>query len=415
VKVAYFSPLPPEPSGVADYSAHLLPALERRIEIKVARRGRRRHPRGCDLALYHIGNNAEAHDWIVEALHRSPGLVVLHDVVLHHLVAGMTLGRGDSGGYLEAMQLEGGTVGRLLAHGVIDGLLPPLWTERPEEFPLTMAVVGPATGVVVHSQYALDRLRELGYEGRIWRIPHPSWPVAIPDRSPTREVVIGCFGHLNPAKRIPQLLEAFAALRRSVPGARLVLAGSSSSAVDVDGMIGRLALDGITRHEYVDEPELWRLIAGSDILVNLRSPTMGETSGMVVRALSLGKPLVVSDVGWFAELPDEVAAKVTVDEHEVETLEAVLGRLASDDALRSEMSAAAAEYARTEHDLERVADLYVAAIEEAAGMDDVEEVVLRDVARAAAETGLDSEAPGLGELGDRLRGAGLGRRRPRSP
>jgi len=79
------------------------------------------------------------------------------------------------------------------------------------------------------------------------------------------------------------------------------------------------------------------------------------------------------------------------------------------------MSAAAAEYARTEHDLERVADLYVAAIEEAAGMDDVEEVVLRDVARAAAETGLDSEAPGLGELGDRLRGAGLGRRRPRSP
>ena len=59
-------------------------------------------------------------------------------------------------------------------------------------------------------------------------------------------------------------------------------------------------------------------MAACDVLVNLRYPTMGETSGSVIRALSLGKPLVVSDVGWFRELPDDVVLKVPVDEYEVD-------------------------------------------------------------------------------------------------
>ena len=114
VKVAYYSPMPPERSGIADYSAHLLPALRERIDVEVVRRGRKRPVRGTDLALYHVGNNPDAHGWIVEALRRRPGVVVLHDFVLHHLVAGLTIGRRDGHGYLDAMEREGGVVGRLL-------------------------------------------------------------------------------------------------------------------------------------------------------------------------------------------------------------------------------------------------------------------------------------------------------------
>ena len=93
-------------------------------------------------------------------------------------------------------------------------------------------------------------------------------------------------------------------------------------------------------------------MAACDVHVNLRSPTMGETSGTAIRALALGKPLVVSDVGWFAELPDDVALKVPVDEHEVETLVAALELLASRPDVRAAMGAAALELARREHDLE---------------------------------------------------------------
>ena len=112
MKVAYYSPMPPERSGIADYSAHLLPALRERLDVVVAQR-RRRAPK-ADLALYHVGNNPDAHGWIVDALRKRPGVVVLHDFVLHHLVAGLTIGRRDGHGYLDAMEREGGVVGRLL-------------------------------------------------------------------------------------------------------------------------------------------------------------------------------------------------------------------------------------------------------------------------------------------------------------
>ncbi len=87
-------------------------------------------------------------------------------------------------------------------------------------------------------------------------------------------------------------------------------------------------------------------MAAADVHVNLRSPTMGETSGTAIRALTLGKPLVVSDVGWFAELPDDVALKVPVDAHEVDTLAAALELLAERPDVRERMGEASAR-ART--------------------------------------------------------------------
>ena len=88
------------------------------------------------------------------------------------------------------------------------------------------------------------------------------------------------------------------------------------------------------REAYVEEDRLWSLMAACDVCVNLRSPTMGETSGSVIRQLSLGKPVIVSDVGWFAELSDAVALKVPVDADEADSLYAALELLARDDRAR---------------------------------------------------------------------------------
>jgi glycosyltransferase involved in cell wall biosynthesis len=369
VKVAYFSPLPPEATGIADYSALLLPALAERVDVSVVPRGRTSPPPDADVCLYHIGNNPDAHAWIVEALRKCPGVVVLHEFVLHHLVAGLTLGRGDGDGYLGAMQREAGVPGRMLAHGVIDGLVAPLWEVRPEDFPLAGEVLEhaakPAAGIIAHSRYVASRVSAAGYEGRLWTIPHPAWPArsVVPEVLPGRPV-IGSFGVPNATKRLPQLLRAFARLRRSHPGASLHIAGGDAGWWrDVPASV---PADGVVWHGRVDEERLWRLMAGCDICVSLRAPTMGETSGIVIRALSLGKPLVVSDVGWFAELPDELALKVPADATEVELLTIALELLASDDDARAAMGRAAARYAAHEHDLGRVADLYTAALEEAA-------------------------------------------------
>jgi glycosyltransferase involved in cell wall biosynthesis len=408
VKVAYFSPLPPERSGIADYSALLLPALSERIDVTVAKRGKTKPPRGTDVALYHVGNNPEAHGWIVDALRRRPGIVVLHDFVLHHLVAGVTLGRGDVDGYLDAMQRDAGVIGRLLAHGVADQLLPPIWEERAADFPLTGVVLDRADGVICHSRFVERKLRDYGYAGPIAVVPMPAWPSVDPGESAVHErgsPVIGCLGYLNRPKRIPELLQAFDGLRERFPEALLVLGGSAAADMHLEE---RAVTGGVLRLEHLDEGDLWRHLAACDVVVSLRSPTMGETSGMVLRALSLGKPLVVSDVGWFSELPAEVAAKVPVDEHEVETLTRVLGLLAGDDGLRRRMGAAALAAARTEHELGHVADLYVGAIEEFGGGSNVRDAVARDVAKAAHEVGIDMNDPELSEVAARAREVGLG-------
>ncbi|HEX6761737.1 MAG TPA: glycosyltransferase [Gaiellaceae bacterium] len=390
MRVAYYSPLPPSRSGIADYSALLLPALRERVDVVVAEPGRAT-PR-ADIALYHVGNDPDAHAWIVDALAKRPGVVVLHEYVLHHLVAGMTIGRGDPRGYLDAMERELGVPGRLLALGVLDNLLPLLWETQPERFPLAGGVLDRAHGLIVHSRFVAERARAAGYDGRLWHVPHAAWPVGHvePDPGVRGDPLIGCFGFLNMNKRIPQLLEAFASLRRRRPAARLLLAGAAGERFDVGRRLERLGLtDGVDRLDYVPEERMWSLMAACDVLVNLRYPTMGETSGSVIRALSLGKALVVSDVGWFAELPDGVALKVPVDELEVPMLEAAIG-LAADH--RAELGTAASEHAAREHSLPRAADAYVAALEVAAGGDAVDDAVLHTIAEAASFVGHDDSA-----------------------
>ncbi|HEX5247040.1 MAG TPA: glycosyltransferase family 4 protein [Gaiellaceae bacterium] len=394
MRVSYFSPLPPSTSGIADYSALLLPALERLIDVDVVRPGRTRPVADADVALYHVGNDPDAHGWIVDALRRRPGVVVLHDFVIHHLVAGLTIGRHDGHAYLAAMEREAGVPGRLLGYGVLEGRVPPLWEVRPQEFPLAGEVLDRATGVIVHSRYVETLVREHGYSGPLHRIPHPAWPVP-PAAAETMagSPLVGSFGHINENKRMPQLLEAFAALRRTRHGARLLVVGSEAPGFDLAGRIERTGLDatGVIREPYVEEERLWSLMAACDAIVLLRAPTMGETSGAAIRALSLGKPLVVSDVGWFSELPDDVAIKIPVGgEEEVQALTAALRRLA-DPAAAAAMGEAARALVAREHDVGRVAERYVATLEEAAGGAAVREAVLQEVAAAAADVGADAE------------------------
>ena len=405
MNVAYYSPLPPSRSGIADYSALLLPALGERMDVVIAKPGRFRRLPSADVCLYHVGNDAEAHGWIVEALRRRPGIVVLHDFVLHHLVVGLTFGRGDMAAYLSAMEREAGLVGRLLAYAVLDNKIPPLWETRPEDFPMAGEVLQFATGVIVHSKYVEERAAALGFEGPIRRIPHPAWPApAVEPAAVDGDPVYGCFGNLTDGKRVPELLRAFEGVRARHPHARLLLVGAASVRLQ------SLELpEGVVREEYVDEQRLWSLMVACDAIVSLRWPTMGETSGTAIRALGLGKPLVVSDVGWFSELPDDVALKVPVDEDEVDTLQAALELLAAQEQVRRAMGEAAAELARREHDLERVAELYAAALEQAAGGATVAESVLREVSQAAAEVGIDADAPEAAELARRLAEVELGR------
>jgi len=255
--------------------------------VAIARPGKRAP--SADVCLYQIGNDPDAHGWIVDALRERPGVVVLHELVLHHLVAGITIGRGNGRAYMEAMERDYGVPGRLLALGVLDNLLPLIWETQPERFPLTGTVLNLARGLIVHSHYVERGVREARYDGPLWRIPHAAWPggeKVVPAEGLEGDPLVGCFGHMNMNKRIPELLEAFTLLRRQRPGAKLLLVGEATERFDLDRRLERLGIggDSLIREGYVSEERFESLMAACDVLVNLRSPTMGETSGSVIRA-----------------------------------------------------------------------------------------------------------------------------------
>jgi hypothetical protein len=95
-----------------------------------------------------------------------------------------------------------------------------------------------------------------------------------------------------------------------------------------------------------------------DVAVNLRHPTAGETSGTVIRLLGTGKPLIVNDTGSFAEIPDDAAAKVPLDDSEEEVLLAYLRVLAADEPLRRRMGENARRHMEVHHSLAGSARAY---------------------------------------------------------
>ena len=410
MKVAYFSPMPPNTSGIADYSALLVPELAKLIDVEVISAPKRGMGKSCDVAVYHVGNNPDHHGWIVEALRERPGLVVLHEHVLHHLVAGMTIAVGDQDGYLRAMQRDAGVVGRLVAHGIIDGVVPPVWESRPMDFPLCGEILDLATGLIVHSQTVEDAARSRGYVGPIYRIPHPAWPKPEIAQDPALEGVtgpiFGAFGHLNTAKRAPQLVEAFAQVVMHEPEAKLLLVGSASEEIHIDARLVEIEQahpGSVIRLPYVEEDRLWNLIAGCDVCVCLRYPTMGETSGIAIRALVCGRPLLVSDVGWFSELSHDIAVQVPIGDGEVVGITQQMLELARDPQRRDAMSVAASWYAADDLAVAHVSEQYRRAIIDASGGAEVRDAVLREMAVAASGIGLEVSSAELAEIAQGIR------------
>lgn len=392
MRLAYFSPLPPARSGIADYSAELVPYLAEHVELELfvdegarvdeslaARfpvRGDRAFPAlwesgRYDAVLYHVGNNPDYHARTWAMLQRIPGIVVLHEAMLHHLVRGMTLAKGDLEGYVEEMRYAYGRTGEALARRSLDTGIPlDVWS-----YPLFERVVDASLGLIVHNDCTGDRVLASRPETRIVKIPHhlslreleglPGG--ASPEEAratlgiPSDAFVVASFGFITPAKRLDVALRAFARLRREVPHAVYLLVGEVSPHYDFAGILTASLPPGAPGVTVVGRTELDRFLLymlAADVTINLRYPSAGETSGTLIRLLGMGKPVIVSHTGAFGEIPDDCCAKIDLDETEEELLAAVLRRLATDEPLRRRMGENARRHMAAHHTLPGSAQAY---------------------------------------------------------
>jgi glycosyltransferase involved in cell wall biosynthesis len=384
MRLAYFSPLNPVQSGISDYSEELLPFLARGAEIDlyidkyrptspaIAEHFRvlpaRRFPAEArrapyDSPIYQMGNSP-AHAYIYDRLLQTPGVVVLHEFVLHHLRMWMALRRGRGRAYLQAMQATYGESGRQAAERVLMGQHP----DALFQFPLVEETLARATGVIVHSRYIAEQVRAVRPDVPLavvnMGVPLPPY---VPEAAARARLgldpdlfIVASLGHLNPYKRLNVALRAFKALAMQVPRSLFLLVGSRSPNYDVDRMIRMLGLgDRVRVIGFAPPAQFADYLAASDVCVNLRYPTAGETSAALLRIMGGGKPVLVSRVGSFTELPDAAVAKVDVGGIEEELLLEDLLLLARRPDLRLAMGRAARRYIATEHTLEGAARSYL--------------------------------------------------------
>ncbi len=294
MKIAFYSPVPPAKTGVAHYASMVIPALREHAELDVNPGNRRP---ATDNAIYQLGNNPH-HEFVYREAVANPGVVVLHDIVLHHLIVEMTLARGDAEGYVEAMRANHGEMGAAWARGRIIGLHDEIANFL---MPASIDVANRSRAVIVHNRWAAERLQSLGVRTPIHVVPHPHSPRIPNPESRIPNPVIGFFGFLTSAKRTEVVLEAFRMARSRDPRVTLLIVGEAAPNIRVPSG------EGITVTGYAEDldPYYDRV----DRLVNLRYPSAGETSGTLIRAFEAGKPVAVSDYAQFAELPDDCVVK----------------------------------------------------------------------------------------------------------
>jgi len=373
MRIALFSPLPPKRTGIARYTTFLSAALSEFAQVDLFDTevtpqtvssnlpvfDFAKDP-GCigklddyDGCLYHLGNNPFYHLEIYKILLRKPGIVVLHDTVLYYLIAGLNVG-----GRIKEFCVNYGA-DRLNEFWELVESCPGGDVFRyphPERYPFLKRVFDQATAIIVHSQISKEHIRQAGYKGPVHVIDLLSYErgTKLVNAEQLKselgieedDLVIGTFGFIGATKRLTALIEAIDRIGDSFKF-KLLVVGEGEDREFKEQILSRGLDHKVLRTGFISDDDFGRYLAVTDIVVNLRYPSMGETSATLIQAFSQAKPCIVTNHAWFSELPDDCVRKVTYDKGEVADLAKALLELAADPVAREQLGNRALAYLDT--------------------------------------------------------------------
>lgn len=389
-RLAYISPLPPEKSGISDYSAELLPELARHYEIEVIVAQKevsdswilancpvrdvawfRQNAHRFDRVMYHFGNS-DFHNHMFELLGEFPGVVVLHDFFLSSIVS-----------HMEFTGVKPHAWARALVHAHGWSALQSRYQAKDTgdvvwAYPCNLEVLQQALGVIVHSEYS-RRLAENWYgidAANDWSlIPHLRVPLIKTDRYAARQslglteedFVVCSFGLLGPIKLNHRLLSAWlASPLANDPYCRLVFVGQNHGgdygADLVRAIRGSAEASRIEITGWADAGLYRTWLAAADVGVQLRTLSRGETPGTVLDCMNHGLATIVNAHGSTADLPAD-AAWMLPDEFSDEQLIEALTTLWRDSDRRQTLGQRARDVIQLHHQPRRCAEQYAQAIE----------------------------------------------------
>ncbi len=387
MRIALWSPLPPTPSGIADYVAESLPLVARQAEVvavvedpatvdpETARRVAVVAPDDVppvDIDVYEIGNSP-SHGYVYRAAVERPGVAVLHEWVLHDLVLRETAGRGDPGRYLHEMRRSHGEAGLFVARQVLRGLggdvLPVL-------FPLNDRVLESSLGVVATTHFTADRVARRLPGRPVLHLPLHAPRASLVDRTdarralglPANALIVTAPGLATRAKGLDVAIRAVARVRREHPSVRLVVAGAREADLPLETWAAAAGIrDALVLTGHCSLADLELHLAAADVVLALRFPTRGEMSAVLLRALATGRPaLVTAGTPAAQEFPEGIVIPVDPGGREEAELAGWIDALALRPPLREAIGRAGAAFVRDRHDPGALAARLVAFLAEVA-------------------------------------------------
>ena len=393
LKLALLTPLPPAASGIALFSRRILPLLAKKFDITVfseniavdipndsafdilplERFELYPSKKDFDLVLYQIGSNKIHCGIYLSALLR-PGIAMLHEYVLHHLVKACTIGVNDYEAYTAEFAKYYGAEGEEMARLVHTGRAA---TE-------TMFFHYPFYGRIAERSRALVTTTE--YSKKIISAAYPSKKIysslicgcietSSADRNSARktlgigdEFIIGIFGLISAAKKTDLVLDVFKRLQSKYPGIRLLLAGGIDPYYDLDADIkARKIENGIIRTGRLSDEDYVRWLAAADVCINLRYPIGGESSSALIEMMDAGKTVILPEAGQFLEIPEDCAVHIPLGRDSRDALEAVIEEFIANPEELKTTGARAKAFAAERFSLERSASALIKTLEEIAG------------------------------------------------
>jgi len=387
LKIAYFSPLNPIKSGVSDYSEELLEYLGGygRIDLFIDdykptsswiyehfniynfRRIFENHGKNDhDVNIYHIGNN-DNHSYIYSVCQQYPGVVVLHEPMLHHFVFSQTVGNNRIRDYLRELDYCYKAERSQIVKVTLEERDENAWYD----YPLVDRIVDSSLGVIVHSEYARAKVLDVNPNARVKKILHHWAPQkADHERSPEliREILgfrpdeflIGSMGYINSSKRIDVFLRVMAKAKALGYPVKLLLVGKMLSGMDVPRWIEDLGLEqDVLVAGFVDTMTFGEYLNVPDMFVALRHPSAGETSGSVIKMMGAGKPVMLSNEYAFSEFPDDCCIKIPIGpDEEDQLLERLIYYIENPDERRA-LGERSKAYIMKQHDIQDAARGYI--------------------------------------------------------
>jgi glycosyltransferase involved in cell wall biosynthesis len=371
-RIAYFGPLNPIPSGISDYDEELLPLLRQHYDIDVFHNfvinrpnvyphsdfliRNRRNP--YDLNLYQLGN-ALIHEMMYGYLFQFPGAVVFHDLCLHHSRAKMLLQRGLFDEYRDEAKYahpEAPVVSELVATGMGSDLL--LYS-----FPFLKLVAQNSLAAGTHTDWGVSELQRFG-------ITAIKIPMAVSvdygkDISGTDVTTLASFGFVTPEKRISIVLRVLHELRLFYPKIQYKIVGEIAEHYDLHKEITELHLEDVVELKgRTTKDQFHQEMKNADVVINLRYPSAREMSATLLRAMALGKPVLMSRLKHLMEIPADAAIKIRPDNEKAELFHH-LWQLIEDPGLRTRIGNNARNYMQAHHRPDQMVEKYRELIETA--------------------------------------------------